>query len=62
MPFDLIEHDGTDLRYQPLEARKARLFAIVTIAERAGNTGIVVNEDVEGDGPLKNPLPNRVRG
>ena len=30
----------------------ARVFAIVTTAERAGNTGIVFNEDVEGDGPV----------
>jgi bifunctional non-homologous end joining protein LigD len=45
--FDLIELNGDDLRYDPLEVRKATLASIVA---KAGS-GIRFNEHMEGDGP-----------
>jgi bifunctional non-homologous end joining protein LigD len=44
--FDLIELNGDDLRYDPLESRKATLEMILAKAE----PGIRLNEHMEGDG------------
>jgi len=45
--FDLIEHDGEDLRNLPLLDRKAALARLLVDTE----TGILLNEHVAGDGP-----------
>jgi bifunctional non-homologous end joining protein LigD len=45
--FDLIEHDGEDLRMRPLPARKAALARLL----RNTTAGLVLNEHVAGDGP-----------
>ena len=45
--FDLIEHDGEDLRMRPLLARKAALTRLL----RNTTAGLVLNEHVAGDGP-----------
>jgi bifunctional non-homologous end joining protein LigD len=47
-PFDLIEHDGDDLRNLPLIERKWRLFKLIGTAERRA---ILYNEHPAGDGP-----------
>jgi bifunctional non-homologous end joining protein LigD len=45
--FDLIEHDGEDLRGLPFVDRKAALARLL----RGIEAGIVLNEHVAGDGP-----------
>jgi hypothetical protein len=45
--FDLIEHDGKDLRDRPFLDRKAALARLL----RDTKAGIVLNEHVAGDGP-----------
>jgi hypothetical protein len=45
--FDLIEHDGEDLRDLPFLDRKAALARLLRDME----TGILVNEHVAEDGP-----------
>ena len=45
--FDLIEHDGEDLRDLPFLDRKAALVRLLRDTE----AGIVFNEHVAGDGP-----------
>jgi bifunctional non-homologous end joining protein LigD len=45
--FDLIELNGHDLRFDPLEGRKATLEMMLA---KAG-PGIRFNEHIEGDGP-----------
>jgi bifunctional non-homologous end joining protein LigD len=45
--FDLIEHDGRDLRDLPFLDRKAAL----TMLLRDTEAGILLNEHVTGDGP-----------
>jgi bifunctional non-homologous end joining protein LigD len=45
--FDLIEHDGEDLRDRPYLDRKAALARLL----RDSKAGIVLNEHVVGDGP-----------
>src|SRR5258707_732351 len=45
--FDLIEHDGEDLRGRPFLDRKAALARLL----RDTKAGIVLNEHVAGDGP-----------
>ena len=45
--FDLIEHDGEDLRDLPFLDRKAALARLLRDTE----AGIVLNEHVAGDGP-----------
>jgi bifunctional non-homologous end joining protein LigD len=46
--FDLLEHDGCDLRDQPLLERKFRLFKLIGKAQRRA---IRYNEHLTGDGP-----------
>jgi len=46
--FDLIEHDGTDLRSLPLLERKQRLAKLL----RATKVGIQFNEHIAEDGAL----------
>ncbi len=46
--FDLIEHDGDDLRDRPFLDRKAALARLL----RDTNAGIVINEHVADDGPI----------
>ena len=45
--FDLIEHDGNDLRDRPFLDRKAALARLLRDTEE----GILLNEHVAGDGP-----------
>src|SRR5215469_11995119 len=45
--FDLIEHDGKDLRDRPFLDRKAALTRLL----RDTKVGILLNEHVAGDGP-----------
>jgi bifunctional non-homologous end joining protein LigD len=45
--FDLIEHDGQDLRGRPYLDRKAALARLLRDTE----VGILLNEHVVGDGP-----------
>jgi len=45
---DLIELNGSDLRHDPLEVRKATLASIVAKAQ----PGIRFNEHMQGDGPM----------
>jgi bifunctional non-homologous end joining protein LigD len=45
--FDLIEHDGQDLRGRPYLDRKAALARL----SRDTEVGILLNEHVVGDGP-----------
>jgi bifunctional non-homologous end joining protein LigD len=45
--FDLIEHDGDDLRERPFLDRKAALARLL----RDTDAGILLNEHVVGDGP-----------
>jgi ATP-dependent DNA ligase len=45
--FDLIELNGDDLRREPLDARKATLAKVLAKAQ----SGIRLNEHIEGDGP-----------
>ena len=45
--FDLIEHDGEDLRDLPFLDRKAALARLLRNTE----AGILLNEHVAGDGP-----------
>ena len=45
--FDLIEHDGEDLRDRPFLDRKAALARLLRDAEAS----ILLNEHVAGDGP-----------
>jgi len=45
--FDLIEHDGEDLRDRPFLDRKAALARLL----RHSEAGILLNEHVAGDGP-----------
>src|SRR5215510_6109981 len=45
--FDLIEHDGEDLRNLPFLERKAALARLL----RGGDARILFNEHVAGDGP-----------
>jgi hypothetical protein len=47
LAFDLIEHDGADLRRLPLIERKWRLFKLIGKSKRA----IRYNEPLIGDGP-----------
>ena len=44
--FDLLELDGTDLRREPLEVRKATLASIL----RKARHGMRLNEHLEHDG------------
>jgi bifunctional non-homologous end joining protein LigD len=44
--FDLLELDGRDLRFLPIEHRKRTLAKTV----RGAHPGIVLNEHYEGDG------------
>jgi bifunctional non-homologous end joining protein LigD len=45
--FDLIELDGTDLRYEPIETRKA---VLTTLVRSAGlDRGIMLNDHMEGE-------------
>jgi bifunctional non-homologous end joining protein LigD len=46
--FDLLDHDGEDLRPRPLSDRKARLARLL----RRAPAGIVYNEHTEEDGAL----------
>ncbi len=46
--FDLIEHDGEDLRDRPFLDRKAALARLLRNTE----AGILLNEHVAGDGPI----------
>jgi bifunctional non-homologous end joining protein LigD len=46
--FDLIEHDGNDLRDLPLIERKWRLFKLIGRTKRRA---IRFNEHLTGDGP-----------
>ena len=46
--FDLIEHDGNDLREEPLIDRKRRLARLIGRAKRRS---IRFNEHLTGDGP-----------
>jgi len=48
--FDLLEHDGNDLRRLPLIERKWRLFKLIGKAQRRA---IRYNEHLTGDGPTK---------
>jgi len=45
--FDLIEHDGEDLRDRPFLDRKTALARLL----RDTDAGIVLNEHIAGDGP-----------
>ena len=45
--FDLVEHDGEDLRDRPFLDRKAALVRLL----RDTKTGILLNEHVAEDGP-----------
>ena len=45
--FDLIEHDGEDLRDRPFLDRKTALVRLL----RDTDAGIVLNEHIGGDGP-----------
>ena len=45
--FDLIEHDGQDLRGRPFLARKAALARLL----RNSKAGILLNEHIADDGP-----------
>jgi bifunctional non-homologous end joining protein LigD len=45
--FDLIEHDGQDLRDYPFLDRKAALARLL----RGTDTHILFNEHIAGDGP-----------
>jgi bifunctional non-homologous end joining protein LigD len=59
--FDLIEHDGDDLRDLPLIERKRRLAKLLGRAKRRA---ILFNEHVTGDGPtgVRACLPHAVGG
>jgi ATP-dependent DNA ligase len=46
--FDVIELDGADLRWSPIEERKKRLAAVLQQPHR----GIAVNQAYEGDGAV----------
>jgi ATP-dependent DNA ligase len=46
--FDLLEHDGEDLRRLPIERRKARLARML----RGPLPGMVINEHFVGDGDI----------
>jgi bifunctional non-homologous end joining protein LigD len=46
--FDLLEHDGCDLRDLPLIERKFRLFKLIGRTKRRA---IRYNEHLAGDGP-----------
>jgi bifunctional non-homologous end joining protein LigD len=46
--FDLIEHDGEDLRGRPFLDRKAALARLL----RDTGAGILVNEHISEDGPI----------
>jgi bifunctional non-homologous end joining protein LigD len=46
--FDLLEHDGCDLRDLPLIERKFRLFKLIGRTKRRA---IRYNEHLTGDGP-----------
>ena len=46
--FDLIELDGTDLRREPIEVRKATLAGLL---RRQTHPGLYFTEHLEGDGP-----------
>src|SRR4051794_5393355 len=46
--FDLLELDGTDLRREPLEVRKATLASIL----RRSRPGLKFNEHLEADGDI----------
>jgi hypothetical protein len=59
--FDLLELDGTDLRGEPPEVRKATLASIL----RKSRFGISLNEHLEHDSRINGfpaRLPARVRG
>jgi hypothetical protein len=55
--FELIELEGEDLR-RPIENRKRKLSKLV----RTPHTGIVLNEQYEGDGEIVFRLLARLRG
>jgi bifunctional non-homologous end joining protein LigD len=46
--FDLIEHDGDDMRNRPFLDRKAALARL----SRSAETGILFNEHIAEDGPI----------
>ena len=46
--MDLLELDGEDLRWLPIEQRKARLAKLL----RGTPSTLVANEDYEGDGAI----------
>jgi ATP-dependent DNA ligase len=46
--FDLIEHDGEDLRHLPFPDRKAALARLL----RDAKAGILLNEHISKDGPI----------
>ena len=54
--FDLLELDGTDLRREPIEVRKATLASIL----RKSRPGLRLNEHLEHDGG-RDGLPARLR-
>jgi bifunctional non-homologous end joining protein LigD len=54
--FDLIEHDGEDLRDRPFLDSKAALARLLRNIE----AGIVLNEHVAGDGPTVFEHPCRL--
>ena len=58
--FDLIELDGEDLRWRPIEDRKAALRKLITNQ----HPGIAFNKhfDVEGPGSIPSCLQARMRG
>jgi ATP-dependent DNA ligase len=60
LAFDLIEHDGEDLRDLPLIERKRRLK---TLRGRAKRRSIQFSEYLEGDGPtvFRNPASAALR-
>ena len=48
--FDLLSHDGEDVRALPLEGRKAWLRGLLSGKRRSGQ-GILLSEHLTGDGP-----------
>ena len=48
--FDLLEHDGKDLRRRPIEERKGLLAKL--LHDRDSDLSIILNEHYEGDGEI----------
>ena len=53
--FDLIEHEGADLRSMPFLERKGRLARLL----RPSTGGILLNEHIEADGAIVFEHPSR---